>query len=186
MATKKQISTLLHELLALYLRITSVLLHKRINAHPENRQVEHNHSIFALLYERIHERVVSSISDANDSEDSNQEIDDGKVEPVGHSTGKHHGKIYRSWAGLSKHFRKKQSEAVFEPYLNERLSKTVWDPIHATLRFSRLGEMEHAKLHADITNNALKEAARYMPSQKHDEFTQEIEEHLMKIREQGL
>ncbi|MBL3528952.1 MAG: hypothetical protein JMN27_15355 [gamma proteobacterium endosymbiont of Lamellibrachia anaximandri] len=108
------------------------------------------------------------------------------MESVDQSARKHHGKIYRSLAGLFKHFKKKRSEAVLDPRLSERLKKSVWDHIRATLRFSSLGEMEHAKLHADITNNALKEATRYMPSDEYIEFTSEIEEHLTKIREQGL
>lgn len=186
MAVKNQASTLLHKLLALYSLISTRLLHKRINADHESGQVENKSNIPTLLSEHIYERVASSISDSEKSDGSNQEIDSRGTESIDQPTRKNHGGIFKSLAGLFKHFRKRRTEAVLAPHLSEKLKKTVWDHIHKTLRFSHLGEMEHAKLHADITNNALKEAAHYMSSEEYIEFTSEIEEHLIKIREQGL
>lgn len=186
MTIKNKISTLLQKLLGLYSQVTSHLLHKRIHAHREGGQVEEKGHISTLLSDHIQQRVALNISNSKKTAGSNLEIDSRGTESVDHSARKKHGGIFKSLAGLFKHFKKKRAEAVLAPHLNEKLKKTAWDHIHKTLSFSHQGEMEHAKFHADLTNNTLKEASHYMPSKEYREFTSEIEDHLIKIREQGL
>ena len=51
---------------------------------------------------------------------------------------------------------------ISDPYMGEKLKESTWSHIHAAQLQARQGNINNAKLHAGIANDALKEAAHYM------------------------
>ena len=60
----------------------------------------------------------------------------------------------------------------------EKLVHSAWDHLHASIRHSRDGNRQAARLHAGIMESALKEAAHYMDAQAYQEFAAQLGEEL--------
>ena len=69
-----------------------------------------------------------------------------------------------------------------QPHVSHKLQASVWEHLNTSLRLARQGEVQTAKFHADVANNALKEAARYMPEDEYAEFYGQVEKRLKEIR----
>ena len=69
-----------------------------------------------------------------------------------------------------------------QPPVSHKLQASVWEHLNTSLRLARQGEAQTAKLHADVANNALKEAARYMPKDEYAEFYGQVETRLKEMR----
>ena len=65
----------------------------------------------------------------------------------------------------------------------EALAGLLWpersgQEAHTALRYAHQGDVRTARLHADIANNAQKEAAFYMSEEEYQAFSQEVHEQL--------
>jgi len=58
--------------------------------------------------------------------------------------------------------------------MGEKLKDSTWSHIHTALLHARQGDLSNAKLHADIANGALKEAAHYMTEEDYKVFCGEV------------
>ena len=83
---------------------------------------------------------------------------------------------------LSRFFGRKETGSTLQPHVSHKLQASVWEHLNTSLRLARQGEAETAKFHADVANNALKEAARYMPKDEYAEFYGQVDKRLREIR----
>ena len=67
-----------------------------------------------------------------------------------------------------------KSKLAPDPYMGDKLKDSAWSHIHTALLHARQGEAITAKLHADIANEALKEAAHYMSEEDYKVLCEEV------------
>ncbi len=89
-----------------------------------------------------------------------------------------HSPVPKMKTGLSRHLRRRRSGRALEPHLAERLKQSTHDHIHTALRLAQQGDLRTARLHAEIANNAQKEAAFYMSEEDYQLFTSAIRQRL--------
>jgi hypothetical protein len=63
----------------------------------------------------------------------------------------------------------------------DKLMHSTWEHIHASIRYARQGELKKARLHVQLANNAIKEAAHYVTEEVYVRFTREVEEVLKEL-----
>ena len=72
--------------------------------------------------------------------------------------------------GLSRHFKATRTGSALHPHIGEQLKVRVWDHIHEAVRTAHDGDAKTAKLHVEIANSALKEAAQHMSDEDYQAF----------------
>ena len=103
-----------------------------------------------------------------------ENINKAKSQPTG---------LKKMLGGLARHFKKSARKKESDQYMGEKLKTSTWTHIHTALMQARNGQATTAKLHADIANQALKEAAHYMSEQDYKAFFAEVETELNKLEE---
>lgn len=88
------------------------------------------------------------------------------------------GVLRRSFVELSHYFRTRRQHPTLNSHVAESLRESTWEHLHTALRLAREGNLCGAKLHADIANNALKEAARHMSADDYRDFKARIDAQL--------
>lgn len=64
------------------------------------------------------------------------------------------------------------------PEIVNKLENSIWEHIHATIRYARQGDEHNATMHSDIANSACKELAHYLDDEHYQAFIIKIGEHL--------
>ena len=186
MASKYDIAALIEALKSLYSRIASLDLQKRMGSYRRDNGAGVDHDIAAPLINDIEKLAVSSDVENQQaprhasSASSLTAAEDGTPsrQSIGHET----PKATRRFLELSRFFGRKKTGSAFQPHMRDKLKGSVWEHINASLRLARQGDSKSAKLHADVANNALKEAARYMSKEEYSEFYGQVEKQLSEIR----
>ncbi len=187
MTSRFDITALIETLKSLYSRIASLELKRRMDAYRKGDGAEPSHDIATALAEDIDKLAVSSdtgpgaaVSDTSSETGSTAaQHGSGTRRPVDR---KHPQVAYR-FMELIRFFKASNNASTMQPQLAEKLKASVWEHINTSLRLARAGEAASAKLHADVANNALKEAARYMPKEDYNAFYAQVEKQLREIRE---
>ncbi|KPK40345.1 MAG: hypothetical protein AMJ69_02625 [Gammaproteobacteria bacterium SG8_47] len=76
--------------------------------------------------------------------------------------------------GLSRHFKATRTGSALQPHVGDQLKKRVWDHIHEAVRIAHDGDAKTAKLHVEIANSALKEAAQHLPEDDYNAFAADV------------
>jgi len=189
MIPEREIKTLIHALQKLYARITSLVLHKRMGSYRDEVGSVADHDLATLLSDHI-DRLAApgpENSDRTQPQVSEQKVQAATQKP---SPGRTHSGhqvsiVSRTLNGLGRYFKLSRTESV-DPELSKKLKNSAWNHIHTALRLARQGEARTAKLHLDIANQALKEAAHYMSREDHIAFTVEVQEKLGEITGQDI
>lgn len=75
---------------------------------------------------------------------------------------------------LSVYFRNNHKHSVVSLNAGDKLIQSTWEHIHASIRVAHQGDVKTARLHADLANNALKEAEHYLSAPVFSAFSQEV------------
>jgi len=88
---------------------------------------------------------------------------------------------------LSRYFKARWNGSDIHPGIKEKLERSAWEHLHASIRHARQGENETARIHADIAHYACNELAHYLSEKDYQCFTSELEKHLgtLQSEEQG-
>jgi len=91
------------------------------------------------------------------------------------NTEKSHAPLSAEYAvGPGHHYRIDTSKIASDQYMGERMKDSTWSHINTSLRKARKGETVNARLHAQIANDALKEAAHYMSAEDYQELCSDV------------
>ncbi|MEN8764205.1 MAG: hypothetical protein ABF290_17475 [Thiogranum sp.] len=190
MTPEREINALLHALQKLYARITSLVLHKRMDSYREEADSVADHDLASLLSDHI-DRLAAPRPE--NSGEQQHRVSEQKVQTVTQNStpGRPHADhqvsiVGRTFSGLGRYLKSSRTETVLDPELSKKLKMSAWHHIHTALRLARQGEAETAKLHLDIASQALKEAAHYMSREEHIALIVEVEEKLGEISGQGM
>lgn len=70
-------------------------------------------------------------------------------------------------------------------YLGDKLKASTWSHFHTAVLKANEGDARTAKLHADIANQAMKEAGHYISDEDFKNFSEEIEKALNELKQQS-
>jgi len=79
---------------------------------------------------------------------------------------------------LSSYFKKRTNGAELHPDIKEKLEQSIWEHLHAAIRYARQHEKANAKMHANIACCACNELAHYLQKEQYKAFVNDIEKHL--------
>jgi len=190
MIPEHEIKSLLRALQKLYSRITSLVLHKRMDSYREEAGSVADHDLATLLSDHIDSLAVPGPANSGKTQ---HQVSEPNVQSATEdlAPGRHHSDhqvsiVSRTFNGLGRYFKSGRTQSVLDPELSKKLKESTWSHIHTALRLARQGEAGTAKLHLDIASQALKEAAHYMSREEHIAFTVEVQEKLGEITGQGI
>ncbi|MCM8855124.1 MAG: hypothetical protein LC541_02230 [Candidatus Thiodiazotropha sp.] len=180
------LSKLLESLMNLYYRIAELVLRQRIDTYHDKKGSSTTHDISVPLNEHI-EELANKTKEANPEDDEKNgtvalETADNKAiaRPLKINI------IQKGWNGLVNLFAKRSSDVVVHPHLSTKMQRSVHQHLNAALRHARKGDIDNAKLHADLTSNALDVLSNYMPEDEFIQFKQQISLELKQDREQDI
>ncbi len=75
---------------------------------------------------------------------------------------------------LSTHLKNSHKYSGFSLNTGDKLMQSTWEHFHAAIRLARQGDVEAARLHMELTNNALKEASHYLPEPVYARFSKDV------------
>lgn len=84
------------------------------------------------------------------------------------------------FTALARRFRKRRW-AVNQPHLGEKMRATTNDHINQALRLARSGNVQGAKLHTELAENAMKTASQYMSDEDFRAFKEKVEGRIRSI-----
>lgn len=178
--------SLLAVLKRLYSKLARVALHKRMSSYQQWVNTENHQDISNPLYDYIDKLASSDAVKApgvpHQTYDKEQPaIATNNTTPP---AAQEHKEIVinKTLEGLSLYYQDHKTAADSQPELSEKLKKSAWEHIHAVHRYARQGDVKTARLHADIANNALKEAAHYMTEDDYKAFMQEVKDEMQAIK----
>jgi len=199
MLSQHESNTLISALRELYFKAREYNLVKRISSYRERTSSNIPHDISAPLHKQIEKLVHKA---------RQEKVTESKV-PVYKSTTQTKGavtsparekveiqnnqpeKINKEQVSKSKD----HSDTVVKPYkisdpkkldeqgLGEKLKASMWEHIHSAGMQARSNQVATAKMHIDIANHALKEAARYMSEEDYNVVCEEVNAALDEFKE---
>lgn len=86
---------------------------------------------------------------------------------------------------LSEYMKSHSQHTSSDSYVGDKLKASTWSHIHTAILKAREGDAKAARLHADIANQALKEAGHYMDDEEFRLFSEEIEKALNELKQQS-
>lgn len=185
---KQEINAILGTLQRLYSRIALRVLQGRTGSYRKEGTPGSGHDIATPLSDHIE-------SLAERGESSSRKVPAGKSGQTARSTAVKSSRaperparkgsiVTRTLGGISRYFSRKHHGAVVQPHLSKKLEKSTWDHLQTALLNARQGKVTTARLHADIANNAMKEAAHYMSEAEYAKFKLAVDEKLGEIMAQ--
>ena len=169
----------------LYLKISLKILHRRMASyHKTSVSIEHAQEIKSPLQECI-DIIVGYALD-------NTEV----VYPVGTLTAAHLSRSrsasvtgndeeqisHQDISELSRYFKARSQGVDLHPSIQEKLENSIWDHVHATIRYARQGDKANSRMHMNIANCACKELAHYLEKNDYRAFTGEVSAHLATLK----
>jgi hypothetical protein len=178
-------STLKQEIEKIYIKVSLIVLHKRIKGYSkqsDQSNVSHTHDIGIPLLEcidaiNVNRRDDSDTSRVSDDANAESVITDPHA-PIKYQPLKPHVIDKKNIGDLSRYFKARSNGAELHPEIKEKLECSIWEHIHATIKYARQGDNRNAKMHADIVCSACKELAHYMSKDDYMNFIAGVNEHL--------
>jgi len=175
MHTKQGISHLLQDLHELYYKLCAIDLRKRMNFYHHNTYTDDAPDISASLTKHFDKLApvdkpgrtgtagpVTPLSPKRPALDS-------KKQPRRQTRG-----ITRMVSTFFRPQKMFTSIKASNQYMGEKLKDSIWSHTHAATLHARQGNVSNAKLHAQIANDALKEAAHYMNEKDYKVLCDEV------------
>ena len=176
MARKHVISHLLQDLHELYYKLCAIDLHKRMKLYHHDIYTDDAPDISASLKKHLHKLApvdnpgrTGTASTATPLSPKSPALHDSQKQPRRQRRG-----ITRM---VSTFFRPQKvftSIKASNQYMGEKLKDSIWSHTHAATLNARQGNVSNAKLHAQIANDALKEAAHYMNEKDYKVLCDEV------------
>jgi hypothetical protein len=175
MTTKHGLNRLSRALRELYYKLCDMDLHKRMNFYNRNTGTDKAPDISASLTKHT-DKLAPDSKPTGPGATSTATARSSKI-----ATKPDNAKLPNQQPGwlnkvVNSIIRPKKftSKITPDPYMGDKLKDSTWSHIHTALLHARQGEANTAKLHADIANEALKEAAHYMSEEDHKVLCEEV------------
>ena len=177
-------TALIREIEKVYNRISLIVLRKRIAGYhkqPLQSSQPYTDGIKSPLLDCIDNIIVDHQADSTALHDNDRPTLDATTNP-NRPANKYTDKAYVINDGnaeeLARHIKATDNESGLYPEIAKKLEHSIWEHIHATIRFARQGDKHKATMHTDIANSACKELAHHMPKDQYQALTMKIEKYL--------
>lgn len=177
MAQDQDHNSILRRLQRLYTRLVLQILHQRMQSYRKSHHARPDQEISTVLYDYIDKAPAPVTETSPESRAPLAQTHAQTTAPHSSSpiqTDEPPSIMTMTRDGLALLFQKMSTGPTIDPAMNDKLKKSAWDHIHAVHRFTRQGDRTSARLHANIANNALKEAAHFMSEDDYAVFIKEI------------
>lgn len=77
---------------------------------------------------------------------------------------------------LNNYYRSRKASTLLVPEIGQKLRDSAWTHLHEAIRYSRTGDMENARMHADLADGTLREAVQYMSRKDFEALLEEIKD----------
>ncbi len=176
MTTKYRLNRLSRALRELYYKLCNMDLHKHMNFYKRNTGTNKAPDISVSLTKHIDRLAPASkpkspgaTSTATARSSKRAAKPDNAKQP-----NQQPGRLKKVVSSIIRPKKIFASKITPDPYMGDKLKDSTWSHIHTALLHARQGEVITAKLHADIANEALKEAAHYMSEEDHKVLCEEV------------
>ena len=88
-----------------------------------------------------------------------------------------HKNVSGAESDFAKHLKLSKSSAVNHSYMGDKLKESAWEHIHSAIRFAKQGQVDKAKVHADIAGHAIEEAGHYLNHEEYSALVNRIEDY---------
>ena len=175
-------------LLALFSRLSTVILNKRMSAYRKGDSALVDNQILSTLYDIVEKTPAPENVQEQAAEVASVTQAEASVSnfPTQNSAGKVSSVVSPETPHkeLSNRLRANQSRLSDSKHLGEKLSISVWDHIRTSLRYAREKNAGLAKMHADLANEALQQASRYMTDDEYIELKTSVLAEIQKQRKE--
>ena len=181
MMSSQDSTSLLESLKQLYSRVMGLHAEARARSNLNRRNTAASQNIVLPLSDCIDKLAANVVKHPVDAPNSQT-----------HETGNHshdHASIGRSpskteLGELSVHLKDSHRYSGASQDTGDRLMQSTWEHFHTSIRLARQGDVDAARLHSELTNTALNEAAHYLPEPVYSRFSQDVMKALDDIKGQ--
>lgn len=177
MTYTNQYHSLLRSLHKLYSKVGFLHLQKRLQRHRRGPQGIKQYDISELLGKHV-DRLTSCASSDTCCDLSQHQ----QKNRTGKSSARKFTLASSAVVDMRNSFRKDRHLSGRAASLGDTLKKSAWTHMHAALRLAKQGQLNSARIHANIANQAVKEVAHFMPEVEYEEFSTEIRNTLNKVK----
>ena len=178
MTSKQETNYLIRSLRNLYEKVSKFILFERIGFYRSNTGSVNMPDISSLLDKHIEELAVKTRQGIAPSANRINESFLSK-----NNSGNVMSAQSKDIDGLANHYKVSASKHESSQYMGEKFKASIWLHIHTAFMQARSGQIKTAKVHADIANQALKEAIHYMADEDFREFYTEVEKVINELQE---
>ena len=187
MNNKHENDTLLKTLKELYNQLGALMAKIRFRSYHSLIKSDNTFNITSILNEQVeklgYESVITASSEKTDEKIIQQPDDSvGESEVKDQSVMKHKN-ISDVESDFAKHLKLSKSSAVSQPHIGDKLKESAWDHIHSAIRFAKQGQVDKAKVHADIAGHAIEEAGHYINHEEYTVLVNRIEDYFTNSKE---
>ena len=79
-------------------------------------------------------------------------------------------------------FRRDRHITAVDRHVGDKLKTSAWNHMRTALRMARQGQLNSARIHANIAAQAVREVAHFVPEDEYEVFSKEIESSLKEIK----
>lgn len=182
MASSGDLTNLLGILKRLYLRIMALQASSH-TGYSHHARASKPHNIAKPLSDCIDKLAASAVNKPSTTIEPH-------IHELGFSAHTHTTTITRdpdSWTELgelSLHLKDSHKYTGTSQDTGTRLVQSTWEHFHSTIRLARQGNAKAARVHMELTNSALAEAAHYLTPSEYDSFSREVMQALEEITNQ--
>ena len=88
-----------------------------------------------------------------------------------------HKNLSGAESDFAKHLKLSKSSEVSHSHMGDKLKESAWEHIHSAIRFAKQGQVDKAKVHADIAGHAIEEAGHYISHEEYSVLVNRMEDY---------
>lgn len=175
-------TNLLEALKQLYFRIMALHAESRARTSMKQSNVSITQDISSPLFQVIDKLATNTTYVSSDSSGS---PDPGAVKVTHeHVTISREPDSWKELGELSLHLKDSHRYTGQALDMGQRLMQSTWEHLHTSIRLARQGDSNAARVHAELSSNALNEAIHYLSEAVYSEFSEEVMKALENINKQ--
>jgi hypothetical protein len=181
MAENGEFKTLIGTLQALYSRLAQLVIGMRGQTGAKKGGGDSEQGVENLLSDRLEK--LAAVSD-RERRGSKGEATQGTLHSppgVGAQRSRPSPTEGAAIPEFTQHFHDRGADELVGASVGEKIKSRALEHMNKALLLARKGDRENARLHADIANSAVKEAARYMTEEEYGKFVALVKERLSKF-----
>ncbi len=170
MADNPEIKTLIGSLQQLYSRMVQTFVDRRSRKLSKGVGGDAGRGIQTLLSERLDKLAAASDGSAGGGGGDKPHLTVGGISGM-EAPSRHQGVAGGALSPeTASHFHERGADDLVHSSVGEQIKARALEHVNKSLLLARQGDRANARLHADITNGAVKEAARFMDAEEYKEF----------------